>query len=274
MEPFIMYRNLILLILLFPIKSWAEPNSYLYNITNDKIVMGDRLDEVRPIASITKIMTAMVVLDNYKSLLDKIKTGTGLLPSKEYTREQILTAMLVRSDNGAAETLARNFPGGRKEFLNQMNLKARELKMSNTNFDDPTGLSRKNVSSIHDLSLMMTAAQKYPKIREISIKKQALFETKYKKKIRTIHLHNTNTPILFEFDTVVVSKTGYTNPAGWCVAMVVEKFNNTYVVIVLGAKNKAHRIDKVKEIMYNHIVDEKVLDKDTDYDFQVIHPIL
>ena len=83
MESFTMYRNLILLILLFPFKSWAEPNSYLYNITNDKIVIGERLDEVRPIASITKVMTAMVVLDNYKSLSDKIKTGTGLLPSKE-----------------------------------------------------------------------------------------------------------------------------------------------------------------------------------------------
>lgn len=236
--------------------------------------MGDRLDEVRPIASITKIMTAMVVLDNYKILSDKLKTGTGMLPTKEYTREQILTAMLVRSDNGAAETLARNFPGGKKAFLAQMNLKANQLKMYNTNFDDPTGLSRKNVSSIHDLSLMMIAAQNYLKIREISIKKQVLFETKYKKKIRTIRLHNTNIPILFEFDTIVVSKTGYTNPAGWCVAMVVEKFNSTYIVIVLGAKNKAHRIDKVKEIMYNHIVDERVFDKDIDYDFQISYPIL
>lgn len=269
-----MYRNLILLLLLFPFKSWAEPDSYLYNITTDKLIISNDLDKVRPIASITKIMTAMVVLDNYKSLSEKIKTGTGLLPSREYTREEILMAMLVRSDNGAAETLARTFPGGRKEFLAQMNLKARNLKMSNTNFDDPSGLSRKNVSTMRDLSLMMVAAEKYPKIREISIKKQILFETRYKKKIRTIHLQNTNNPILFEFDTVVVSKTGFTNPAGWCVAMVVEKFNNTYVVIVLGAKNKAHRIDKVKEIMYNHIVDEKVFDKNTDYDFQIPHPIL
>ncbi len=271
-----MYRNLItILLVLFTGVSFAgQTNSYLYNHTDNKILLGNNLTEVRPIASITKVMTAMVMLDQYKNLSEVIKTRTGLLPKKEYTREQILTAMLVRSDNGAAEALARNYPGGRKAFLNDMNQKAISLGMKDTNFDDPTGLSRKNVSSISDLSLMMIAAHKYPKIKEISIKKQALFETKYKKKIRKIQLHNTNSPILFEFDNIVVSKTGYTNPAGWCVAMVVEKFNNTYVVIVLGAKNKAHRIDTVKEVMYNHIIDEKVLEPNTDYDFEIIHPIL
>jgi D-alanyl-D-alanine endopeptidase (penicillin-binding protein 7) len=271
-----MRRHLItiLLTLFTGVCSAGQTNSYLYNHTDDKIMLGNDLTEVRPIASITKVMTAMVMLDQYKDLSEIIKTGTGLLPKKDYTREQILTAMLVRSDNGAAEVLSRNYPGGRKAFLHDMNQKAKSLGMQNTNFDDPTGLSRKNVSTINDLSLMMIAAHKYPKIKEISIKKQALFETRYKKKIRKIELHNTNSPILFEFDTVVVSKTGFTNPAGWCVAMVVEKFNKTYVVIVLGAKNKSHRIDKVKEVMYNHIVDEKVLDPDTHDIFQIIQPII
>ena len=87
-------------------------------------------------------------------------------------------------------------------------------------------------------------------------------ETLYKKKIKTISLPNTNQPLLFTFDSIVVSKTGFTSSAGWCVGLVVEQKQTQYVVVVLGAKNKADRIAKVKDVMYNHMLDTNLFRSD------------
>jgi D-alanyl-D-alanine endopeptidase (penicillin-binding protein 7) len=190
--------------------------------------------------------------------------------------------MLIRSDNGAAETIASDYPGGRKKFIDAMNRKALQIGMLSTYFKDPTGLSVQNTSTATDITNMVIAASYYSVIRETSIKKQALFETQYKKRIRTIALKNTNQPLLFEFDQIIISKTGFTNPAGWCVALMVEKKEKVvreegmvdkvsrwikqtpkeddyevhrHVIVILGAKNKQDRIDKVKRIMYNEILD-------------------
>jgi D-alanyl-D-alanine carboxypeptidase len=87
------------------------------------------------------------------------------------------------------------------------------------------------------------------------VQKQALFEQRFKKRIRKIELPNTNKELLFEFDSIVVSKTGLTTPAGWCVGMVVEQQGQKYTVIILGARNKLERLKIAKEIMYNNITD-------------------
>ena len=81
------------------------------------------------------------------------------------------------------------------------------------------------------------------------------FYTKYKKKIRTINLAHTSGDLLFTFDSVLISKTGLTLAAGWCVGMLAEQHGNQYIVVVLGSKNKKERLDTVKEIRYNHVVD-------------------
>jgi D-alanyl-D-alanine endopeptidase (penicillin-binding protein 7) len=127
--------------------------------------------------------------------------------------------------------------------------------MPNANFGDPSGLDSKNVTTLLGVKRLLLASSEYPIIREISVKKQALFDHRFKKKIRKIELPNTNKELLFEFDNIVVTKTGLTNPAGWCLGMVVEQGGQKYVIVILGARNKLERLKIAKEIMYNNITD-------------------
>ena len=277
------------IIILFALASASvfakEPSVMHMDVSKNKIEYNHKISDVRPLASITKLMTAMVSLD-YDSDLNRMvelkPLASTSLPKRKYSRNDLFHAMLIRSDNGAAETIASDYPGGRKSFIEAMNRKALQIGMLSTYFKDPTGLSIQNTSTATDITNMVIAASYYSVIRETSIKKQALFETMYKKRIRTIALKNTNQPLLFEFDQIIISKTGFTNPAGWCVALMVEKKEKVereegmvdkvsrwvkqtpkeddfeihrHVIVVLGAKNKQDRIDKVKRIMYNEILD-------------------
>ena len=245
---------------------WAkEPSVLLYNITKGQVEYNKNVDEVRAIASVTKLMTAMVTLDHDKDLAKRLPLSRRVhsnLPQSSYTRMDLLRAMLVRSDNAAAETLAADYPGGRDAFIAQMNLQAQTWGMTHTKFEDPTGLGSQNLSTALEVKEMLNHANSYWLIRDTSTKKQAEFETLYKKKIKTISLPNTNQPLLFTFDSIVVSKTGFTSSAGWCVGLVVEQKQTQYVVVVLGAKNKADRIAKVKDVMYNHMLDTNLFRSD------------
>jgi len=260
-----MIRILLSMLLFFCINSYAksQPHTvYLYNITKQESVIANHIDDVRPIASITKLMTAVVSLDYTRDMNERLmlsrKAGSSL-PRQKYPRGDILNAMLVRSDNGSAETIAEHYPGGREEFLSAMNSKAREIGMTETHFDDPTGLLATNISTAKDLSILLKYALRYEHIKKISIKKHTIVEVQYKKKIRKINLNNTNSPILFEFDNVLVTKTGYTSKAGKCIAMVVEKGNQKYTIVILGAKTVAQRIDLIKDLMYNHLNDDEII---------------
>ena len=236
----------------------AAPSIWVYNQTQDTIVFNQNANTVRPIASITKLMTAMVALDHDPTLIRSIKLVNRVgssLPSGQYTRRQLFDAMLVRSDNAAAETLAEDFPGGRVAFLRAMNRRAVALGMSSTRFQDPSGLSRNNTGTAGDIGTLVTAAGKYSLIREISVQQQVRIESHFKQRVRIISLPNTNQPVLFSFDNIQVSKTGFTNPAGWCVALLVERNKQTFAVIVLGSENKSRRLDTVRDLMYNHIND-------------------
>lgn len=235
-----------------------EPSIVHFDISEKKNKIGENVDSTRPIASVTKLMTAMVALDystdmnRQLKLVRKVKSS---LPPKSYTRGELFEAMLIRSDNAAAETLASDYPGGREKFIRDMNIRAMMLNMSNTKFDDPSGLSRNNVSTANEVANMVIEASNYNTIKNISVKKHTLIETKYKKKVRKIVLNNTNRRVLFQFDNVIVSKTGFTNPAGYCVAIMVEQNNRKHAIVILGAKNSKERVDTVKEIMYNNIID-------------------
>jgi len=236
----------------------AEKTSVLvFNNTTNTYEYSKLSNAIRPIASVTKLMTAMVALNYDKNMERKININSsvgGSLPrNRPYSRYELLNAMLVKSDNSAAETFSTDYPGGRKAFLEEMNRLSYEYGMISTHFDDPTGLSIKNQSSAIDVATMVEKASKYSLIREISTKKQIEIDTHHKKKIRTIVLNNTNRPVLFEFDSIIVSKTGFTNPAGYCLALAVDKNNQKYSVVILGAHNKYDRIRKVEDIMYNHI---------------------
>jgi D-alanyl-D-alanine endopeptidase (penicillin-binding protein 7) len=281
----------LLALVLFVNSAWAKdvPSILLYNLSKNETIIEQSVNSVRPLASITKLMTAMVAMDSGISLYRQIPLYAKLgsfLPIKNWTREELLTATLVRSDNAAAETLASDYPGGRKSFIAAMNIKAVALGMHSTNFNDPTGLSVKNVSTASEIANMIIAASSYDMITQTSIKKQILIESMYKNRLHKILLRNTNRPILFEFDNVVVSKTGYTTPAGFCVAIVVEQkeqvkkevtrmqeviayisfkpvqreetVTHRHVIVVLGSKNPKERVDRVKQIMYTNALDTKI----------------
>lgn len=236
----------------------SEPSIIHFDVSENKVMFNKNISDTRSIASVTKLMTAMVALDystDMNKQLNLVRKVKSSLPPKSYTRGELFEAMLIRSDNAAAETLASDYPGGREAFLRAMNKKTCDLGMNSTYFKDPTGLNMSNTSTANEVVNMVIAASNYPTIKNISIRKQTLIETKFKKKVRKIVLHNTNRRVLFEFDNVIVSKTGFTNPAGYCVAIMVEQDNRKHVIVILGAKNSKERVDTVKEIMYNNIID-------------------
>ena len=256
-------RYLLLTLLLIAITALArEPSVYVYNETLDRVEYQRNSTEYRPMASITKLMTAMVALDHSKDLFRQLPLNTTVrsnLPRGTYTRQELFTAMLVRSDNAAAETLAGDYPGGRKEFVWRMNQQAREWGI-NAVFRDPTGLDSHNMATAGDVGTMAGYAAGYWVIRDASVKKTVAFERKFKKKLRKIQLNNTNRPLLIEFDEIIASKTGFTNPAGYCVALVVEHQKQRRVIVVLGERNKSRRTDTVQDIMYNHVLDQNLQD--------------
>ena len=252
----------LLLTLLFVISTVhaREPSVYVYNITKDKVEYQSNSTEFRPIASVTKLMTAMVALDYSKDLFRQLPLNTTVksnLPRGNYTRQELFNAMLVRSDNAAAETLAADYPGGRKEFIWRMNQQAKAWGI-NAVFRDPTGLDPHNMATAGDIGTMVSYAAGYWLIRQTSVQKQVAFERRFKKRLRTIQLNNTNRPLLMEFDEIIVSKTGFTNPARYCVALVVEKDHQQHAIVVLGAPNRSRRIDTVQDAIYNHVLDENL----------------
>lgn len=229
-----------------------SPSVGVYDVNSNQWHQTKDVNTVRPIASITKLMTAMVTLDydfNLERRLILSRRVPGTLPPGAYSRLDLIQALLVRSDNAAAETLADDFPGGRSGFVAAMNQAAARYEMADTRFIDPSGLGVFNVSTVTDISKMLEAASGYWLIRDISTKKQIAIETAQKKKIRNVLLNNTNSSLLVSFDTITVSKTGYTTRAGFCVAMVVEQNKQRYHIIVLGSKNKAERTTTVKNAM-------------------------
>ena len=232
--------------------AWArnEPSVLLYNSVSGHVLVSQNSDNVRPLASITKLMTAIVALETGFALDREVKLNKrwgGVLPVKNYTRRELFTAMLIRSDNSAAETLAGDFPGGRDEFIREMNDRARRMGMVSTHFDDASGLLATNVSSAQDIKLLLAEAAKWPLIKELTTTQQTEIVVPGRKKPVKVSINNTNSPLLGTFaSSTVVGKTGLTSKAGWCVAMMLEEHQQQYYIVVLGAKTKAERTQIVE----------------------------
>ena len=251
--------KLLVILLLLVNTAWArnEPSVLLYDNTTNTVLLAERTQEVRPMASITKVMTAMTYLDLAYDLEAKLEVYQGvsgvLLKKQYYTRRELLIAMLVRSDNSAAETLARDHPHGRHAFMQAMNAKAQQLGMGNSYFDDPSGLSQKNVGTALDIMNMLKAAITVDFIRQTSVIQKTEIEAKDRKKPVRIIIQNTNIGLLEEFNTIVLSKTGLTNPAGWCVSLVLEERHRQYILIVLGATTKDARKKIVERVVFSNL---------------------
>jgi D-alanyl-D-alanine endopeptidase (penicillin-binding protein 7) len=212
-------------------------------------------------------MTAIVALE-HNTDMDKMLTlsnkAGSKLPRREYTRGELFHAMLIRSDNGAAETIAADYPGGRDRFISAMNERAILMGLKRTHFNDPTGLNSGNVSTANDVAHLVVGAAYYPQIRHISTKKESTILIQVKRKERPIVLSNTNKVLLHEFDSILLSKTGYTDPAGFCVAILIEQQVKNQirhqVIVVMGAKNTTQRVDTVKRMMYHVMYESTVYD--------------
>lgn len=258
-----MQKIIACLLVMFSLSAFAHESIYVVNMSKHQVEMDQRSNITRPIASITKLMTAMTTLDWDKNLSRRLPLSKRVgshLPRQTYNRYQLLMAMLIKSDNAAAETLAEDYPGGRDAFIAEMNRKALEWGMINTRFADASGLDARNVSTARDVANLVDTASGYWLIQEASKQRQIALETKAKKKVRTIDLSHTSGPLLFVFDQVVVSKTGLTSAAGWCVGMMAKQGGQNYVVVVLGSKTKQQRLDAVKDIRYNHFTDKNLSD--------------
>ena len=229
----------------------AQPYStIIYDPVEQTEIAGQGIAIERPMASLTKLMTAMVSLDNDRDLAHRINGKT---------REDLFQALLVRSNNNVAELLSQTYPGGRKAFLAAMNAKAQSLGMYNTHFNDPSGRIVTNTSTAQDVAIMVSAAYNYPTIRRISTYKTLEVEHLIKKskkryKVVTSVQPNTNRLILNEFGNAVeVSKTGFTNPAGYCVGVVVRYHEHPYVVVIMGARNPKHRLEIIRDLYWTDI---------------------
>ena len=189
-----------------------------------------------PIASITKLMTAMVVLDS-KLPLDEtliinaddvhIYRTSRLASGTELTREEALHLALMSSENRAAYTLGRNYPGGIPAFVDAMNHKAKELNMEHSHFADPTGLMSENVASAEDLTRMLSAAYQYKTIREFSTWPDLTMVIAK----RPQKFLNTNRLVRSGDMNIGLQKTGFINAAGKCLVMQA-RVNNTPLLLV------------------------------------------
>jgi len=219
------------------------------------VVYGKDVDSVRSIASITKLMTAMVVLDADLDLdeqltisdadRDRVRmTGSRLQTGATLTRRELLVLALMSSENRASAALGRTYPGGLAVFVAAMNAKAAALGMNDTRFVDPTGLSSGNVSSAQDLVKMVDAAHRYPLIREFSTTPGDQLVVAG----RTQQFNNTNSLVKSPTWEIGLSKTGYINEAGKCLVMQAWLNNKPTIIVLLDSWGKMTRIGDANRI--------------------------
>lgn len=212
-------------------------------------------DTVVPIASISKLMTAMVVLDAKLDLneviaigdddVDGLKGTRSRLPvGTTMTRETAMLLALMSSENRAAHALGRHYPGGMPAFVKAMNQKAQALGMFSSRFEEPTGLSSNNVSTAKDLARMVAAAARYPEIRHFSTTEEARVDLNGH--IRDFH--NTNALVRSDNWEIGVSKTGYISEAGRCLVMQARVADKPVVIVLLDSAGKMTRVGDANRI--------------------------
>lgn len=212
-------------------------------------------ERAMPIASITKLMTAMVVLDARQSLseviavtaddIDRLKgTGSRLAPGARLTREEMLHLALMSSENRAASALARNYPGGTRAFIEAMNVKARMIGLWDTRFADSTGLNPGNVSSARDLVRLVSAASAYPLIREFS----TADERHVRLGKRLERFGNSNALVRDPEWELGLSKTGYIREAGRCLVLQTWVNNQPVIIVLLNSQGQYTRTADAKRV--------------------------
>ena len=214
------------------------------NQNNGKVIYQKNAYSEASIASLTKLMTAMVILDSKIDLKKKIKitkhdidrlkgTGSRIPIGTLVTGYDLLKISLMSSDNRAASALSRAYPSGKKGFIKAMNIKALKLGMHNSKFADPTGLNKRNKSTARDLVRMVEAAYQYPEIRKITTTSQETFRIGKRK--NEIGFVNTNRLVRKGTWDIGLSKTGFTRDAGRCLVMQAMISNEPVIMIFLNS---------------------------------------
>jgi serine-type D-Ala-D-Ala endopeptidase (penicillin-binding protein 7) len=243
----------------------------VYDQASGRPLLAKNASMQTPIASITKLMTAMLVinaglpLDEHITITsddrDTLKgTGSRLAIGAHYTRGQLLHLALIASDNRAAHALARSYPGGLERFVATMNRTARVLGMRDTVYVEPTGLSSSNRSTALDLAKLADYAyQNYPEIRQITATGQYTLGTQrvvLKKKrhqpakvaYRTVAFNNTNRLTRMDDWHIGLSKTGFINEAGHCLVMQAEVADRDVIIVLLDAGGNNSRANDAARI--------------------------
>ncbi len=220
----------------------ASVNAAVAYADDEGLVYGKNADRRVPIASITKLMTALVVMESGEPLTEWLDFRERHIPapanaytrihvSSELRRSDVLRIALMSSENFAAHTLARHHPGGYDAFIEAMNAKAVELGMLKTTFVDPTGLSVDNRSTAADLVRLVRAASQYPQIREYSTTRY--FTAQFRQPRYRLAFGNTNVLVHRDSWGVGISKTGYLSEAGRCLVMLFELDGKPLVTLLL-----------------------------------------
>jgi D-alanyl-D-alanine endopeptidase (penicillin-binding protein 7) len=223
--------------------------------SDSSVLFSRHPDVAMPIASITKLMTALVVLDAQQPLDEPIRITDAdrdvakgkvsrLTVGTTLTRGDLMHLALMSSENRAAHALGNNYPGGMPAMVAAMNAKAAELGMSNSRFVDPTGLSSQNVASPEDLSKLVIAASRNPTIREYST------DRRYAVKVRRqmLEFHNTDNLVANPTWNIIVQKTGYIAEAGKCLVMAAVIEGRSVVIVLLDSLGKYTRVADAKRI--------------------------
>ena len=256
--------GLVLVLALLAFQANAKPvrdpklksSSVLIIDQSDSSVLYSRHSDVpMPIASITKLMTALVVLDADQPLDEPIqiteadrdlpKGGPSrLIVGTTLTRGDLMHLALMSSENRAAHALGNNYPGGLPAMVAAMNAKAAALGMTSAHFVDPTGLSSQNVASPEDLSKLVIAASRNPSIREYST------DRRYAVKVRRrmVEFRNTDNLVANPTWNIIVQKTGYITEAGKCLVMAAVIEGRSVVIVLLDSLGKYTRVADAKRI--------------------------
>jgi D-alanyl-D-alanine endopeptidase (penicillin-binding protein 7) len=223
-------------------------SAIVYDIEHEQVLLERHADDVVPVASLTKLMTAMVVLDQDPALdealaiapadIDLIKHSPSRLPvGAMLTRGEMLRLALMASENRSASALSRAVAGGRPAFVAKMNDKANALGMDQTRFEDPTGLSPRNVSSARDVVRMADAASHYPLIRAFTTL------SRYRLQVggRSLRYRNSMHVPRQAGWGIQLSKTGFINEAGHCIVLKADLGSSPVIIVLMGAASDRMR---------------------------------
>jgi D-alanyl-D-alanine endopeptidase (penicillin-binding protein 7) len=235
----------------------ASSKALVINQLTGEVIYAKNTNQSTPIASVTKLMTAMVMLDAHLAMDDLLfigdedvdyikRTHSRLNVGTQLTRGELLQLALMSSENRAASALARNYPGGIDAFMVAMNRKAEILGMKFTRFYDATGLDSNNVSTAEDLVKMVNAAYHYPEIRQVTT--TASQEITLYGRENPINFVNTNSLVRGSDWVIGLSKTGFINEAGRCLVMQAEISGQPMIIVLLDSAGKQSRIGDANRI--------------------------